>query len=375
MGKGNAIRALFLATATLLAAIYSSSLIAPAPAEATDRFVLKYACFAPEGSTYVRAMRAWDAELRERSDGRLSFKIYPGGVQGDERDMLRKVRVGQLHMVGMTGIGLGEVLPAFRILEMPAFYRNYEEVDAATKAVEPALEALVREQRYELLGWGEAGTVHIFSNSPLSTLEDLSATKMWAWEGDRISTELFKMFGIGPVPLPLPNVLSSLQAGTIDGVYGSPLAVVALQWSSHIKYMTSQHLGRAMGGTVIDKRRFDAIPADLQALLKETGQIYHAQIVEGARAENDRAIATLKKQGVQSLEIQPAEWTRLEQGAGTVRQTLTGDMWSQQLLDTVESAVATVRNTSSQPSPSAPAPETGSLGLTNASTQPTGAAP
>lgn len=324
--------------AVLSLALLMFGLDRPAAA-AGDRFVLKYACFAPEGSTYLKAMRAWDAELRQRSADRLSFRIYPGGIQGDERDMIRKVRIGQLHMVGMTGIGLGEVLPAIRILEMPAYYRDYAEVDAATRAVEPLLEQMIREKSYELLGWGEAGTVHIFSKEPLDSLADLAASRMWAYEGDTLSAELFRVFNIKPVPLSLADVLTSLESGAINGVYSSPLGMVALQWASKVKYMTEQSLGRAMGGTVISASAFGGLPPDLQALLKETGRKYHAQIVEGARQENTRAIDTLKQQGIKTITIPPAEWASLQQGAATVRTNLTGSQWPASLLQAVDKAV------------------------------------
>lgn len=308
-----------------------------------ETFVLKYACFAPEGSTYVNAMRAWDAELRSRSQGRVSFRIYGGGVQGDERDMLRKVRVGQLHLVGMTGIGLGQASPEIRVLEMPGYYRDYNEVDAVTRALETRLEQGLRTRGYELLGWGEAGTVHIFSKQELKSISQLSRLKVWGWEGDQVSAEIFKVFRVSPIPLSLPDVQSSLQAGIIDSVYGSPLGVVALQWSSHLKYMTRQNLGRGMGGTVMDKRQYDRMPADLQKLLKETGKKYHAQIVQGARADNEKALTTLARQGIQSVEIPPAEWLLFEKGAAQVRQNLTGTVWPADLVSAADVALTTWR--------------------------------
>ena len=326
----------------LLAALVS--LVFPSRVTAQgESFVLKYACFAPEGSTYVNAMRAWDAELRSRSQGRVSFRIYGGGVQGDERDMLRKMRVGQLQLVGMTGIGLGQASPEIRVLEMPGYYRDYNEVDAVTRALEGRLEQGLRTRGYELLGWGEAGTVHIFSKQELKSISQLSRLKVWGWEGDQVSAEIFKVFKVSPVPLSLPDVLSSLQTGIVDSVYGSPLGVVALHWSSHLKYMTRQNLGRGMGGTVMDKRQYDRMPPDLQKLLKETGKKYHAQIVQGARADNEKALTTLARQGIKSVEIPPAEWAIFEKGAAQVRQNLTGTLWPADLVTAADAALAAWR--------------------------------
>ena len=93
---------------------------------------IKFATVAPEGSTYLKVLREYADEVEKLTNGEVTFKIYPSQVQGDEKDVLRKIRVGQLHSAGFTGVGLGEILPEIRILELPMLYRNYEEVDYIT---------------------------------------------------------------------------------------------------------------------------------------------------------------------------------------------------------------------------------------------------
>ncbi len=65
-----------------------------------QQFLIKFATLAPEGSTWMNVMKEYDRQIRKESSGRLAFKIYPGGVQGDEKDVLRKIKLGQLHSAG-----------------------------------------------------------------------------------------------------------------------------------------------------------------------------------------------------------------------------------------------------------------------------------
>src|SRR3990167_7099405 len=90
------------------------------------QFEIKFSVLAPEGSTWVNIMREMDKEVQILSNGRLAFKIYPGGVSGDEKDVLRKMRIGQIHAAGLTGVGLGEIVPAIRILELPMLFKDYQ---------------------------------------------------------------------------------------------------------------------------------------------------------------------------------------------------------------------------------------------------------
>jgi TRAP-type C4-dicarboxylate transport system substrate-binding protein len=100
-------------------------------------FQIKFATLAPEGSTWMKTMRSIDDEVRRRTDNRLGFKFYPGGVQGDEKDVLRKIRNGQLHGGGFTGFGLGSVVSEVRVQELPFMFESLEELDYLREQTDP----------------------------------------------------------------------------------------------------------------------------------------------------------------------------------------------------------------------------------------------
>jgi len=246
----------------------------------------------------MNVMREYDAAVRKESKGKLGFKIYSGGVQGDEKDILRKIRLGQLHSAGITGVGIGEIAPIARILDSPFLFNSYEEVDYVFQNFETEFSTAFKNSGYILLGWAEVGFVYVFTNSPIYRKEDMKNVKMWMWEGDPIAEATFKSLGITPIPLSITDVLTSLQTRLIDGFYTSPLAAIGLQWWTRVKYIFSVPLADAAGAVVISKKMFDQLPPDLQEILLRNGKDYMKILTQLSRNDNKKALETLRKQGI-----------------------------------------------------------------------------
>lgn len=297
---------------------------------------IKLAVLAPEGSTWVNIMKEMDKELQTASGGKLAFKIYAGGVSGDEKDVLRKIRIGQIHAAGLTGVGLGDIVPSVRVLELPMLFKNYQEADYVKSKLQKDFETQFDQKGFVLLGWAEGGFVNIFSNKPIKNKADMSGTKWWAWEGDPLVKTMYETLGIVPIPLALPDVLTSLQTNLIDAVYGPPLAVVALQWFTKTKYMTDMNLANSTGALVISKAEFAKLPPDLQNILKTTAQKYSAKLIAAIRADNAKSVDTLKKNGIQVVPVTPADQAEIEKVSLEVRPKLVGKLYSQDLLTRVQ---------------------------------------
>ncbi|MFO1518254.1 MAG: TRAP transporter substrate-binding protein DctP [bacterium] len=297
---------------------------------------IKFSVLAPEGSTWVNMMKEMDKELQTASGGKLAFKIYAGGVSGDEKDVIRKMRIGQIHAAGLTGVGLGDIVPSVRVLELPMLFKNYQESDYVKSKLQKEFETQFDQKGYVLLGWAEAGFVNIFSNKPIKSKADMAGTKWWAWEGDPLVKAMYETLGIVPTPLALPDVLTSLQTNLIDAVYGPPLGVIALQWFTKTKYMTDLNLANSTGALVMSKAEFAKLPPDLQALLKTTAAKYSGKLIQAIRQDNARSVDTLKKNGIQMVPVAPADKAELEKISLEVRPKLVGKLYSQDLLNRVQ---------------------------------------
>ncbi|MBZ0071651.1 MAG: TRAP transporter substrate-binding protein DctP [Gammaproteobacteria bacterium] len=262
-------------------------------------YTLKFATLAPPGSTWMNLLEDWGRTVKVRSQGRLEFKFYPGGVQGDEPDVIKKMRFGQLHGGAFTGYGIGQMYSPARVLELPFLFENTAEVDAVRAAFTPEFERGFRDHGYRLLGWMEVGAVYFFSQYPIETFDELQQRRIWLWQGDALGEALFRAGKLAPVPLSITDVFTSLSTGLIDTVYSTPLAAIALQWFTKTPYRTDVPMANGMGALVVSNRFFDTLPADLQALLEETGRATGRQLIETARADNLRSLEVLKEEGVQ----------------------------------------------------------------------------
>lgn len=265
---------------------------------ADEAYVLKFATLAPAGSTWMNVISEWAGKVDRESRGRLKFKLYPGGVSGDEPDMLRKIRFGQLHGAAMTGHGIGSIYSPARVLEMPFLFRNYAEVDHVRMQMMPEIRTGFRNNDFELLGWMEVGFIRFFSRTPIASMEALKTRRIWLWQGDPLGSAFFSASGISPVPLPITEVYTSLSTGLIDTTIAPPLGAIALQWFSKAPYMTEIPMADGIGGLVVSNRFFNQLPGDLQELLRRTGSEASDKLLKETRIDNEKSLAVLKQNGV-----------------------------------------------------------------------------
>jgi len=268
-----------------------------------ETYTLKFATLVPTGTSWTNILDDWVHEVETKSGGRLKFRMYTGGVMGDEPDVLRKIRKGQLHGGMFTGYGIGRIYSPARVLEVPFFFRNTDESDYVREHIMPNIEAGFRENGFELLGWPEIGFIHLFSKLPLTSLDDIKNHRIWLWQGDPLGEAFFAASGISPVPLSIIDVYTQLAArhGSIDTVYSSTFGVLALQWYSKLRYASKIPFTNAIGGLIVSNDFFDRLPKDLQQLLKTTGKKMSDEIRIRAREENAHSIGILKDNGIQFM--------------------------------------------------------------------------
>ncbi|HTY36125.1 MAG TPA: TRAP transporter substrate-binding protein DctP [Bacteroidota bacterium] len=310
-----------------------------------QQYTIKFATIAPEGSTWMNVMKEYDAAIRKESGGRMGFKIYATGVQGDEKTVLRKIRVGQLHSGGFTGVGMGEIAPKVRILDSPFLVRSDDEMDMLYKEFGSDFEQAFEEGGYVLLGWAEVGFVHVFTSSPIRKRDDLKGIKMWTWEGDPIAETAFRTLGINPIPLSVTDVNTSLQTGLIDAFYTTPYAAIALQWYTRVKYMIDVPLADASGAVLISKKYYDQLPKDLQEILLRNGRSYISKLTQMSRKDNKDALVELTKRGITILPANDKDVLEYVDVGNRSRRALVGKLYSEDFLNKVEKAVAEYRKT------------------------------
>jgi TRAP-type C4-dicarboxylate transport system substrate-binding protein len=300
---------------------------------ADDSVVIKMATLAPEGSSWMQRFNAINAEVMEETDNKVSFKIYPGGVLGDEKDMMRKMQIGQIHGVALTSAGLSVFFKDIDVLHIPFFFKDYGEVDYVLGKMGPYFKKGLEDSGHILLGWSEAGFIYLMSTTPISSVSELQKAKVWIWHESPMSQAIFNEAGVSAIPLSIPDVLVGLQTGMVEVVYAPPTGAISLQWFTRIKYITDIPLTYIGGGLVVRKDIFQKLPQSTQDVIVEVFQRQLEQLKEITRQENQEAIQVMQKQGIQLVtppQDQVTEFKRLSDNAII---QLTGRTFSKKVLE------------------------------------------
>lgn len=306
--------------------------------------VIKFATLAPEGSTWMKVMKDLNSELQVVTKGRVKFKFYAGGVQGDEADVVKKIRIGQIHAAGFTGVGLGQIAPKVRILDAPWLFHSESEVDYVYATFAKELNTAIEQAGYVLLGWTDLGWVYVFSKNPVNSPDDMKKAKMWVWEGDPIAQAAYQAVGVRPIPLSVVDVMSSLETGMVDAVYGPAMGVIALQWFRRVKNIYNMPMAYSSGAVLISQKMFASLSSEDRNTLLALSAKHLRRLTLLSREETKEALAVLQKQGlVLSPKPGPEEVERYEELGRNARRGLVGKLYPQELLDRVEQALAVRR--------------------------------
>jgi TRAP-type C4-dicarboxylate transport system substrate-binding protein len=259
---------------------------------------IKIATVAPDGTAWMREMRAGADALKKRTGDRVEIKYYPGGVMGDEPSVLRKIKIGQLQGGAFTGGELSAIVKDAQVYSLPFLFKNQEEVDKVRAQLDPLLKKSFQQAGFEAVGISGGGFAYTMSVKDIKTRDDLKAAKVWVPQGDRIADAGFKAAGVTPIPLPLADVYTSLQTGLIDTAANTPAGAIAFQWHTKIKHMIDLPLTYVVGILVIDKKVVDGLSADDQKALNEELGAAFARLEKINRDDNMQARGALEKQGV-----------------------------------------------------------------------------
>ena len=275
---------------------------------------LKIAALSPEGSVWMNLLRAGGESVAAATEGRVAFKFYPGGVMGDDKAVLRKMRVGQLHGAVMTAGALVQVYPDIALYNLPMLFRSGDEADYVRERLDGRLMAGLEERGFVAFGFAEVGFAYAMSQNPVTSVADAGKQRVWTPDNDPASAQALQAFGVTPIPLPIVDVLGGLQTGLIDCIAAPPVGAIALQWHTRVTHVLDLPLLYIYGLLAIDKRRFDGLDeADQQAVRQVMGEMV-VKVNARSRRDHEQASEALVNQGLTWLSASPdeaAEWRTL----------------------------------------------------------------
>ena len=315
----------------------------PAQPARAQNVILKLGTLAPEGTSWVKAFREINRELEQKTNKQVSLRLFPGGILGDEEDMLRKVKVGQLQGALLTGGGLGLIFKDVKILAIPFLFQNYKEVDALLGKMDGYFQKGFEDNGFKSLGWTEQGFIYLFSREPIRNAADLRKGKVWIWEDTAMGRAVFKELGVNPIPLSIPDILMALQTGMIDTIYSSPLAAISMQWFTKVSYLTDVPLAYSAGAVVLQKSAFEKIPPPQRGIVEEIFKRNLEPLKDSIRKDNQKAIQVLTGKGIKLVTPSPQDVKEFQAICIRGISTLGEEHFSKKALEEISAFLQTLR--------------------------------
>lgn len=286
-------------TRNRLISMVAASLVATLVAPSVQALDLKIATIAPEGTAWMKQMRDGSKEIKERTQGRVNFKFFGGGVMGNDKKVMRKIRIGQLHGGMFTPSSVADIYPNMQLYGMPLVFSSMGEVEYVRERMDSVLMAGLEEAGLVSFGFSDGGFARVLSNTPITSVDSLKGRKVWVPEGDLITYNTMSALGLSPVTLAVTDVMTGLQTGLVDIVGSSPVGAVVMQWHTKVKYMTDFPLAYLMGYMVVDKKYFDKISdADQQVVREVFGKVY-AEFDRQNKLDDSAAFKALVDSGIE----------------------------------------------------------------------------
>ena len=262
------------------------------------KIVVKMGTLAPEGTDWHGMLIEMGQQWKSATKGKVQLRVYPGGVLGDERDMVRKMRIGQIQAAGMTAEGLSEIVSDFSCYFVPLVYQDSEDVKRVTEALLPKLEQKLEDNGFKLLYLSELTYAYWFSTSPLKVPSDLKNKKFFTWAGDFKWEQVYKKAGYNPVPLATTDILSALQTGLISTIPQPPIYALAQQSFGIADHMLDLKWGVLMAGIVVDIKTWKRIPNKYHEDLLSIAKEIQAKYADSNSDADAKALDAMKQYGL-----------------------------------------------------------------------------
>ena len=297
----------------------------------------KIATIAPEGSSWMKDMKSGAKAIEEHTDGRVKFKFYGGGVQGNDKQVQRKMRTGQLQGGAFTSGALNKFQKDADLFSMPMLFDSIEEARFVRKEMDAEVRQRLEDAGYVNFGFAGAGFAYMMSNKPLETLSDMKGQKVWIPEGDPIGFAALRALGVAPVIMPVTDVMTGLQTDLLDSVAVPPVGAVVFQWHTRLKYITKLPIAYVYASLLIDKRVFSKLLPEDQLVVREVMEGIYRKFDRYGVTDNREALQALLDNGLEMVSpdmVDVDEWRSIVNASH--RQLATGGTFDPVLLDQLQ---------------------------------------
>ena len=298
--------------------------------------IIRMGTLVPKGSRWHEILLTMGEEWKKASGGKIELKIYPGGEQGDEPEMVQKMRIKKLQAVAISGAGLSGIDASVSALQVPMMLDSYEELDFVRDRISPRLEKELAQRGFIVLNWGDAGWVHFFTKQQAVLPDDIRRMKLCVLQGDSTTFQLYKINGFHPIALAATDILTGLQTGLVDAIQSPPLVALSNQWFGGAKNMLDIKFAQLVGATLISKEVWDKIPPPVQKEMMQSSRTAGIGLREEIRKAEASAIPLMQQFGLTVVHADDKAVDAWHKLAESIYPKLRGTMVPADLFDEVK---------------------------------------
>ncbi|MDJ0839230.1 MAG: TRAP transporter substrate-binding protein DctP [Acidobacteriota bacterium] len=280
--------------------------------------VIRMGTLAPKGSAWHKILMQMSQDVRKQTDGQVMIRLYPGGVVGDESEMIRKMRIGQLQAAAISNGGLGEIEPAAYAVSVPMMFNDYEEWDYVRQRVNDELGEALLKKKFVVLAWSDVGWLYFFSKNKMETPDQMKKSKMASSASESVMGDIFKWAGFNPVPITTVDLISGMQTGLVNSCFLPIMIAEGTQLYRYAPNMINLPWAPLQGAVVLSRKAWDKIPEQHHPTIRRIADEAGKKLREAARAQEVSSLEAMKKRGLNVTGISGdvvESWRRVTESA------------------------------------------------------------
>jgi TRAP-type C4-dicarboxylate transport system substrate-binding protein len=324
-------------------ALVAALLLCASTAAHADRVVWRLATAAPDSTSWAKELRAFARDVEASTDGQLAIKWYMGGVAGDEKEAMARIEKAQLDGMA-SGILCAQVAPSMRALNVPGIIQGRDEANYVSQKLQSQFASEAQQNGYALLFTAGLGPTIVFSRTPVRSMADLRAMKLWRWDLDQWGVVASRAMGMPVQAGSLDDAARLYDDGRVDGFTTMPSAALAFQWSTQARYITPLPVGYVQGCLLVANRAWDRLSGKQREVVMAAGAKCAHRFEEVGRAQDAQLMGGLfEKQGLKTVPLSPALRAQYFEAARAAREKLGEKLLPRALLDQVMRLLADYR--------------------------------
>ncbi|MCL1813041.1 MAG: TRAP transporter substrate-binding protein DctP [Treponema sp.] len=314
------------------------------PLFAQRKITIKMASPIPENTPWGAVLNQMANDWRKITNGEVELIIYHNGVIGNEKDVVRSLRLNQIQAAVLSTLGLYEITPEIMTLSCPFLIRNDSELDLVLAGLKVDLEEKINSKGYFTLAWARVGWVKFFSKSPIYVPADMKKQKLGTMADQAELNQVFKNMGFQMIPVGTNDILIALNSNLVDAVFQSPIAVGSTQAFGLANNMASINVAPFIGAIIINERTWRTIPDKYRPQLIESARKYERQLDREVKKLEDDLIKMMGNYGLKVNQLTAEQEQLWYDEIGRVMPSLIGTLFDRSIYRRIEALLQDYRN-------------------------------